>query len=211
MPERQSETKQLLRRARKGEDAAAERLFDVHRRMLRHMVALRMDVRMTARIDPSDVVQDALAEAARRFGEYLESGDEQFYPWLRQIAWERLVQLHRHHVQAQKRSVVREVAPQWRLPDESIASLSRSIAANVPSPSATLVRAELQARVRATIEQLSQPDREVLVLRHLEQLSIAEVAAVLRISQAAAQSRYRRSLERLHKKLTNGRSEESLR
>ena len=104
--------------------------------------------------------------------------------------------------------IKREEAPRWGLPDQSVASLSQALAANISSPSAALVKAELQQRVRASIEALSPQDCEVLVLRHLEQLPLAEVAGVLKITPAAVQSRYRRAIERLHKKLTRDAPQE---
>ena len=197
------QTDLLLRRARGGDDSAVEQLFDLHRNQLRRMVAVRMDGRIVARVDPSDVVQDALAEASRRFSEYLQGDDEMFYPWLRKITWERLVQLHRHHIHAQKRSVEREALGEFRLSNQSALRLSQCLASSIPTPSAAMMQDEMHTRVREHIERLSAQDREVLVLRHLEQLSIAEVAAVLKISQAAVQSRYRRALERLHALLTD--------
>lgn len=203
MADNESQTDLLLRRARDGDQSAAEQLFAKHRDLLRRMVSVRMDGRIVARVDPSDVVQDALAEAARRFSVYLQSDDELFYPWLRKIAWERLVQLHRHHIQAQKRSVEREAHGEFRLSNQSAMRLSQCLASSIHTPSAAMMQEEMHTRVREQIEQLSAQDREVLVLRHLEQLPIVEVAAVLEISQAAVQSRYRRALERLHALLTD--------
>ena len=100
-----TDSQQLLRRARDGDDVAVEQLFDAYRQVLRRMIQVRMDRRMTARVDPSDVIQDAMAEAARRFDDYLQNDAQQFYPWLRRIAWEKLLQLHRHHIYVRRRSV----------------------------------------------------------------------------------------------------------
>ena len=207
MSERKPGTQQLLRRAKEGDQAAGEQLLDLHRESLRRMIAVRMDRRMSARVDPSDVVQDALAEASRRFEEYLRSDDQQFVPWLRRIAWEKLVQLHRYHIGAQRRTVEREVVPERQLGDRSAARLSRYLVSNVLTPSAAVARKERRASVRAAIDQLDDAYREVMVLRHLEQLSFPEVAEALDISRIAAQSRYRRALEKLHHLLSNRATE----
>jgi len=168
------------------------------------MISVRMDPRLVARIDPSDVIQEAMADASRKLPEYLQQRRCAFYPWLRQIAWERLVQLHRRHVQAQRRSVTREARWNMNLSDASTMLLADRLAASGTSVGGRMVREELRQRVRRALDQLPPRDREVVVLRHLEQLSFKEIAAVLEISQAAAQSRYRRAVERLHDLLSDG-------
>ena len=110
------DTDELLRRAERGDDSATQQLLTRHREQLRRMIAVRMDPRLAARIDPSDVIQEATAEAARKLPDYLQRPACPFYPWLRQIAWERLVQLHRHHIHAQRRSVKRELRWNMNLP-----------------------------------------------------------------------------------------------
>src|SRR5262245_41734828 len=102
------DTEQLLRQAAGGDAAARQALLERHRPRLLRMVALRLARRLAARLDPSDLVQESLAEADRQLGDYLSARPLPFYPWLRQIAWLRLVQAHRRHVQASKRSVLRE-------------------------------------------------------------------------------------------------------
>ena len=196
-----SQTELLLDRAAQGEDSAIEHLLTLHRSRLRRMVAVRIDPRLAARVDPSDVVQEAALEAVRKLPAYLKSRACPFYPWIRQIAWEKLIQLHRRHVEAQCRSVRREVSWDMNLPDESIHQLADVLVARQSSPSRRVVRREVRQRVGRSLEQLAATDREVLVLRHLEQLSLGEVSDVLGISLAATQSRYRRALERLHSRL----------
>src|SRR5439155_5624519 len=136
---------------------------DRHRERLRRMVAIRLDRRIWARFDPSDVVQEALAQAARRLPDYLERRPMAYYPWLRQFAWERLVQLHRHHIDARRRSVAREEPP---LPDASARLLAERLVASDTNASRRLIRAELRDRVRAALDDLPPRDREVLVLRY---------------------------------------------
>jgi RNA polymerase sigma-70 factor (ECF subfamily) len=192
------DTEQLLDRVAKGESSAAATLLDRHRQRLRRMVQLRIDPRLAARIDPSDVVQEALGEAHRRLPQFAAERPIPFYPWLRRIAWERLLQMRRHHLQAKRRSVMREdVLP---LSGKSEILLAERLAA-ASSPSEQLVRREMCQRVRRAIAELPDNDREVIVLKHLEELSFQEAAAVLEIGTAALYSRYYRAIQRLHRLL----------
>lgn len=193
------ETEELMRLSRAGDEAAVQQLLVRHRERLRRMVAVRMDSRLKARFDPSDVVQEAFLDAARKLPDYLKDRPLPFYPWLRQMAWERLVDLHRRHLQAAGRSVARE--SRWSVSDESIAELARKLVAGGSSPSSRLRHHETRDRVRQALERLSPDDRELLLLRHLEQLRVGEIAAVLEISEPAVKSRLRRALERLHNAL----------
>jgi RNA polymerase sigma-70 factor (ECF subfamily) len=202
------DTEELVDRARGGDQEAREQLLGRHRKRLRQMVALRMDRRLIARIDPSDVVQEALADAAQELSDYLRNPPLPFYPWLRQLAWERLIELHRRHLRAQKRSVQREDPDFLTLPEESAVQLAQRLLAPGSSPSERLLREELRGRVQAALAQLSPRDREVLVLRHLEQLSTAETAAVLGITQGAVKTRHLRALERLRSLLGDDLAEE---
>jgi RNA polymerase sigma-70 factor (ECF subfamily) len=192
------ETQVLLEQVRGGDADAMQRLLGRHRDRLLRMVNVRMDPRLNPRIDASDVVQEALLEATRKLPSYLERGGCAFYPWLRRIAWERLAQLHRHHIGAQRRSVKREARHAVALSDRSTMLLARQLAASATSVGGRLVRQEACRRVRQALEELPEREREAVVLRHLEQLSLGETAAVLDISTEAARSRYRRAIERLH-------------
>jgi RNA polymerase sigma-70 factor (ECF subfamily) len=200
----QPNTEELLDRAGTGDRTARQQLLIRDCGRLRQMVALRIDRRIAARVDPSDVVQDALADAARSLSDYLRDRPLPFYPWLRQFAWDRLVQLHRFHRQAQRRSVHREELRLDFLPDESEAALAERLAYSGSSPSAQFLREEVLDRVRTALEALDLRDREVLVLRYLEQLKTSEIASILEISEAAVKTRHRRALERLRRQLDVG-------
>jgi RNA polymerase sigma-70 factor, ECF subfamily len=202
------DSEELVNRARGGDREAREQLLVRHRKRLRQMVALRMDCRLVARVDPSDVVQEALADAAQELSDYLRNPPLPLYPWLRQLAWERLIELHRRHLHAQKRSVQREDPDFLTLPEESAVQLAQRLLAPGSSPSERLLREELRVRVQAALAQLSPRDREVLVLRHLEQLSTAETAAVMGITQGAVKTRHLRALERLRGLLGDDLAEE---
>jgi RNA polymerase sigma-70 factor (ECF subfamily) len=191
------DTDELLNRTAHGDRAARDELLVRHRQRLRQAVAYRLDRRLAARVDPSDVVQEVLAEAARKLPDYLRERPLPFYPWLLQMALERLVTLHRRHVQAQRRSVRREEPGLLPLPDESASELADRLVASASSPSQRLLRREARERVRAALMLLAPADREVLELRHLEQLSVAETAAVLGTSTGAAKARHLRAVQRL--------------
>jgi RNA polymerase sigma-70 factor (ECF subfamily) len=196
MSQAEPDTEQLLACAVRGDQAALGQLLERHRPRLRHMIALRFDRRLQARLDPSDVLQETLAEAARRLADYARLRPLPFYPWLRQLAWERLVQLHRRHVRAGKRSVRRE---QTGLPlsEESALALADRLVSRGSSPSARLRRSEERHRVQAILAQLAECDREVLVLRYLEHLSTQELAAILGLTPAGVKTRQLRALQRL--------------
>jgi RNA polymerase sigma-70 factor (ECF subfamily) len=189
------DTEELLRRADGGDPAAVGDLLKRHRPRLRRMVGVRMDRRLAARVDPSDVVQETLADAARRLPDYLRDRPLPFFPWLRRLAWDRLAALQRAHVRAARRSVAREEPP--ALPGESVLELADLLLARGSAPSTGTRRAERRALVRRALEELPERDREVLVLRQLEELSVAEVAAVLGIGEKAVYARQLKALERL--------------
>ncbi|MBI3864625.1 MAG: sigma-70 family RNA polymerase sigma factor [Planctomycetia bacterium] len=193
----ESDTDLLLKRAETGDEAAVDTLLLRHRHRLRAMVGARLDRRVAARIDPSDVVQESLLEAYRRLPDYLADRQVPFYPWLRQIAWERLVRLQRRHLVARKRAVGREVALDAVLSDDSMAVLASRLHKTGVGPPPRVVNAELRGRIQAALEQVSEADREVVILRHLEQLSIREIMAVLDLKESAVKLRLLRALERL--------------
>jgi RNA polymerase sigma-70 factor (ECF subfamily) len=204
-----SDTEELLRQAGAGNRTAREQLLAQHRQRLRQMIAVRLDRRLAARLDPSDVVQEALVDAAQRLSAYLRQRPLPFYPWLRQIAWERLIDLHRQHIYAQKRSVTREEPQNMHLPDESALELADRLLARGSSPISQLVRAEQRHRVREALARLGPRDQDILVLRHLEQLSTAEMAAVLGISEGAVKTRHLRALVRFRELLGDQEEGES--
>ena len=192
-----SDTAALLTRAARGDQQARNRLLDIHRNRLKRMIAVRMDHRLLKRIDPSDIVQDTLVLADRRLDEYIRDQPIAFYPWLRQLAWDQVVALQRKHLYASRRSRRREEDLVPALSDESVAELASCVLDRAADPLHRLVQAELRCRVRQAIEKLPVPYREILVLRHLEQLSTAEAAEILGISQSAVKMRHLRALERL--------------
>jgi RNA polymerase sigma-70 factor (ECF subfamily) len=148
-------------------------------------------------VDPSDVVQDTLAEASQRLPNYVRQRPVSFYPWLRQIAWQRIVDLLRRHIHARRRSIDLEEERVLELPDESAIQLADRLSDNETSPSGQLLREERRAQVRAALDKLHAREREVLVLVYLEQLKAREASEVLGISEGALNMRHLRAIRRL--------------
>jgi RNA polymerase sigma-70 factor (ECF subfamily) len=189
-----SETDRLLDLLDRGDKLALEHLLACHRDFVKRVVELRMDDAIRARVDPSDVVQETQMMVMNRIDDYLQQRSTSFRVWLRQETIEKLIEVRRQHV-AQKRNVKRDL----RLSDVS----SRSIAQQLlgASPSRLLQRKELAAQVRDAIESLSEIDREVIMLRHIEGLTNVEVAEVLNIDTAAVRQRCGRAIRRLIRQL----------
>ncbi|MHB1556564.1 MAG: sigma-70 family RNA polymerase sigma factor [Isosphaeraceae bacterium] len=188
----------LIDRVRSGDRAALVELFDRHRGRLRRMVEARLDARLQSRLDASDVVQDAYVDVAARLDEYLRDTKLPPFLWLRLIVGERLMRLHRHHLGAQMRDAGREISLyRGALPAASSAALAARLLGRHTSPTQAAVRAERILRVQEALNSLEPIDREVLSLRHFEELTSAEAARVLGIEESAAAKRYFRALRRL--------------
>jgi len=194
-------TQALLSRAAQGDASAQAELLEKYRDRLRRMIAMRLDRRIASRVDASDVVQEALNNAHGRLPKYFENPQTSFYLWLRGIAWDRLVEIHRTHIGAQKRSVLKERSWSPNVTDESVSELAHSIAVSSINPGRRAMLAEMQARAQAALLELKPHDREILVLRYLEHLGVQEIAVVLGISQDAVAARHLRALKRLRTRL----------
>ncbi|MEO1524385.1 MAG: sigma-70 family RNA polymerase sigma factor [Planctomycetota bacterium] len=191
-----------MARARAGDRFAVGRLFDLHRERLRRLIQVRLDPRLAGRLDPSDVLQEVYVDLHTRLHEYEET-DLPFFLWLRLKIGHRLIDLHRFHLGAEKRSVGREISlHDGPLPVASTASLASQLMGRLTSASKAVIRAEAQLKVQNALNSMDEIDREVLVLRHFEDLTNSEVATVLSISQNAASNRYIRALRRLKDVLT---------
>lgn len=176
-------------------------LFARHRDRLTRMVAVRMDPRLRRRLDVDDVVQEVYAEASARMAEFTQRDEMPFFLWLRLLTAQKLAELQRRHVGAERRDVRREVHEQTPAAWGESTFLADHIAGQITSPSAAAGRDELRARLTSALGQLTDADREVLVLRHFEQLTSAEVAHELGLERSAASKRYVRALRRLEQAL----------
>ncbi len=198
MDNNSADTARLLERARAGDQAALNEVFTRHRARLRRMVELRLDRRLQARIDASDVIQEAYVEVVRRLDEYLRDPAYPLFLWLRLIVGERLLKLHRHHLGTQMRDAGLEVSIyRGALPAASSAALAAQLLGKHTSPTQAAVRAERMLRLQEALNTLDPMDREVLSLRHFEKMTLTETALTLEIQESAAAKRYIRALKRL--------------
>jgi RNA polymerase sigma-70 factor (ECF subfamily) len=192
------ETQQLLRDAGGGNSDAVNRLMDRHRAALRHMVEMRLDRALAGRVDASDVVQDVLLEAHGRLDDFIANPSMPFHLWLRQLAKDQIIDMHRRHRAAKRRSVDREQrlhAPEYA--DRSSIDLANLLKDQELTPAAATIRKEIEGRFLAALEQLGDDDREMILMRHFEHLGNSEAATALGLSPAAAGMRYLRALRRL--------------
>jgi len=194
----QSQTDRLLDDARANKAGAADRLFGEFRGPLRKLIDLRLDPAIARRVDASDIVQDVLIEANQRLTEYLKKPDMPFHLWLRHLAQDRIIDTHRRHRLAQRRSIDREqpiARPAWA--DESSVSLVQHLVDHERTPASEAMIAELRHRLAAAVDELGEDDREIILMRHQELLSNQEVAQALGLTEAAASMRYLRAVRRL--------------
>lgn len=190
-------TSKLVLQAANGDNEAWDRLLTEHRPRLRRMVSLRMDRRLQGRIDPSDVIQESLVDAAKRLPEYAQNPPLPFFLWLRFLTGQRLMEQHRRHL-VKVRDAGREISLyRGAFPETTTADLAAHFLGKLSSPSQVAIRIEQKLRLQEALNALEPLDREVLALRHFEQLSNNEAAEVLGLDKSAASKRYTRALVRL--------------
>jgi RNA polymerase sigma-70 factor (ECF subfamily) len=197
-----SETQNLLRRVAQADAAATGELWERYRPALKRMIGLRLDQAVSRRVDASDVVQDVLIKASQRLAEYLRDPVLPFHIWLRQIARDRVIDAHRRHRASAGRSVDREQGLHAKgagksFDDQSSLDLALQLRDSELTPAAEALRRELQSRFHSVLLQMDEGDREIILLRHFEQLSNGEAAQALGLSEAAAGMRHLRALRRL--------------
>jgi RNA polymerase sigma-70 factor (ECF subfamily) len=198
MDDSSTEIHHLLERARAGDETARNEIFSRYRRRLRRMVEVRLDTRLQARVDASDVVQEAYLDVVTRLDEYLRDPKLPLFLWLRLVVGERLLKVHRQHIGTQMRDASLEISLyQGALPVASSAALAAQLLGKHTSPTQAVVRAERILRLQEALNSLDPMDREILSLRHFEELTAAEAGQVLGIEKAAAAKRYIRALKRL--------------
>jgi len=192
------ETQDLLDHAKQGEAGAVDRLIEVHREPLRRMIGLRLDPALAGRVDASDIVQDVMLEVSQRLTDYLRNPIMPFHLWVRHIAKDHMIDAHRRHRQAQRRSLDREqpIVPN-AFADQSSLELAAQFIDPEMTPATAAVRHELQKRMADAVAKLEESDREIVLMRHYEQLSNQEVATSLGVSEAAASMRHLRAVRRL--------------
>ena len=187
-----------VRRAAEGDRQAWADLLNAHRPRLRRMVALLLDRRLQGRLDPSDVIQEAYLDATAGLAEYAARAEMPFFLWLRWLTGMRLTTLHRKHLGCQVRDAAREVSlERGAMPEATSAVLAAQLLGRDTRPSVAAIRAERQRRLQEALNATDPVDREVLVLRHFEELTNAEVARELGLQESAASKRYIRALRKL--------------
>jgi len=200
--ENSPETDDLLAQARQGESAAVQRLLETHREPLRRMIGLRLDPALAGRVDASDIVQDVMLEVSQRLQDYLRRPGMPFHLWLRHIARDHMIDAHRRHRVAKRRSLDREqpLLPA-ALADHSSLELAGQLIDPEMTPASAALQQELRRRLEQALAELDGDDREVILMRHYEHLSNQEVAAALGVSEAAASMRHLRAVRRLRASL----------
>jgi RNA polymerase sigma-70 factor (ECF subfamily) len=190
----QDETVELLSGAQKGDREAVDRLLDRHRDSLHRMVECRLNQGVARRVDASDIVQEALLTASRRLADYLQNPGIPFHAWLRQLARDRLADVYRREL-ADKRNVARE-QPAAATERSSLNPLAQ-ISDDELTPATTLLRKEFAQRFQQAVDQLDDDAREIVLMRHVEQLTNSQAAEILGLSEPAAGMRYLRALRQL--------------
>lgn len=187
-----------LQRAARGDPDAVRELLEQHRPRLLRMVRLRLSRLLQCRIDEEDILQEALVDVARKLPDYLQNPAAPFYLWLRQLVLLKLAEVHRQHLGVQKRDAGREISIySGALPEADSVSLAAQLLGSLTSPSQAAIKAERRLRLQEALNSMDTLDREVLALRHLEQLSNVETAEVLGLSPSGATARHMRALKRL--------------
>lgn len=195
------QTDELLIAAKEGDRQAVNRLLERHRGPVRRLIELRLDRKVQRRVDVSDVVQDVMVEASGRLEKYLEDPAMAFHLWLRQIAWDRIIDTYRRHRVSAKRSMDREQSMSVPANDQSTVDLAVQLCDPAMTPATAATQRELARNVEAAIELLNEQDREIILMRHYEHLSNLEIAEVLRLNPPAASMRYLRAVRRLRQLL----------
>lgn len=200
----QEQTQEMLHQVNEGDEEAVERLLTAHRDPLRRMIDLRLDPALSTRVDASDIVQGVLLEAHSRLRDYLLEPKMPFHLWLRHIAKDHIIDAHRHERVAQKRSVDREQSMNASAtPDDSSPEWVTQFVDRELTPATAAIRHEMERKVQGAIQQLPEKDREIILMRYVEQLSNQDVAKELDVNEAAASMRCLRAVRKLQEMLLN--------
>ena len=191
------EQPEIIAQLRENREEALAKFFSLVRERLKPIVHFRLDYRLNGRVSESDVIQDTYVRAAQRIDSYLEKPTMPFFVWLRLEVQQQLIDIHRHHFGAEKRDIRREVAMAKPKSDQTSMAIAAHLVAQLTSVSQLFEKAEQIASVEKSLADMNELDREVIALRHFEELSNIETAEVLGIQPAAASKRYLRALKRL--------------
>lgn len=197
-----SDDETQIQLAVEGDEEALADLMTRHRPRLRRMVMLRMDGRVRARFDPSDVVQEAFVEIARRIGKGTFDPNIPFFLWMRMVTGDQLARLHRTHLAFEKRNATREVGLQAiGLPDQSSVFLATELAGQFTSADRNLRQEEVRDRLHQLLQSMDEKDQEIIAMRFFEELSTEEIAQVLGLTRSGVLKRCTRAIQRLSEDL----------
>lgn len=185
---------ELIDRVVHGDRGALAEVFELYRDRLRRIVRFRLDQRISARVDVEDVLQEAYVNAQDRLQYVLREADGSLFMWLRLIVGQTLADVHRRHLGTLSRDANRERSPAAA---SSSSAMSSWLLGHLTSPSQAMLRKELTEQLETALGSMSELDREVLVLRHFEELTNLETARVLKLTEQAASIRYVRAIKRL--------------
>src|ERR1700735_4809607 len=172
---RETDEEQLIRLASEGDDAGLAELFGRYRKRLRQMIRLRLDRRLQGRVDASDVLQEAYLDVAQQLPHFLAKREMAFFLWLRLVAGQRLMRIHREHLGAAMRDAGREVSLyKGAMPQASSVSLAAQLLGHYTPASQAVSRAEIQIQIQTALNDMEPIDREIIALRHFEELTNAE-------------------------------------
>lgn len=190
---------ELLRHAQGGNENALNEVLLKHRDRLKRMVSVRMNQKLQSRIDASDVIQETFIEAARALDAYLENPKLPVFIWLRHLTGQKLIQAHRVHLGSQKRAANREQRIFGGAPQATSESIAMQLAGDFTSPSQAALKNEARDQLLAALDSMDEIDREILTLRHFEQLSSRETAEIVGMNHEAVRKRYVRALDKMQK------------
>lgn len=199
--QQQQDELSLCESAVAGNRSALGQLLSRYRPALGRMIRIRMPPALAGRLDGSDIVQEAMIEAARAIPGFQVDPERPFYIWLRQIACNKLLEAQRNHMATHKRDVGREVSLDQRQPSPDRTVMADVLVSSITSPSQSAIRREFRTLLEAQLAELEPADQEVFVLRHFEQLSVRDTAEVMGISKSAAGKRYLKVLDHLRQTL----------
>ncbi len=188
----------LFDQAIAGNESVVVELFERYRPRLKRLVLLRMHHQVSARFDASDVLQETFLEMARRLPAYAKEREIPFFLWLRLLASERLHHLHRLHLGAAKRTAFRELGPtSFAVTDGSVFNIASQLAGDFTSVDRNLLKEEVQRTLMDALERMDAKDREIVGMRHFEELSTQEIAELLGLTRSGVLKRYTRAIRRL--------------
>ena len=193
-------TSELTTQMRQGSKDALATIFASYRERLRRIIQFRIDSRITARVSDSDVLQDTYIAAAKRLTHFSQQTEMPAFLWLRLLVKQQLVDIHRQHLKAEKRDARKEMGLQpYQSSGQTSMALAVQLAGSITAASEVVAQAETIALLESSLNEMNETDREVIALRHFEELTNIETASVLNLQPSAASKRYLRAMSRLSK------------